>query len=205
MELPTAENCGIASCMHFNELIEFITTVATASPPHAFWTTPTHSSLHHLPTGSVTYSPSLSFFLTLYLSLTTLWLPWEWVDHTDLIRQPCNDEICTTRLSVPPQTYSRDSRSELALAWGQSKAAGLDLPSHFVEEQHLILLSVRARLTGKISNGFWEKRNESVWKEMIWRVQCRRDTVDRCCEERDCVCVSGKKVQWENSLSDVER
>lgn len=196
--MTAAGNGGVGSSISFNVLVEFIITSGNCVASSCLLSN-THTLVLASFTNQLSHWQSLSSFLphSLYLSLSTLWLPWEWVDHTDLIRQPCSDEICTTRLSVPPRTYSRDSGSELALAWGQSKAAGSNLPSNFGEEQHLNLLSVRARLTGKISDGFWEKRKESMWKEKIGRVQHRGDTVDRSSGDRECVCVRGKGAMGE--------
>lgn len=131
----TADKVFAGSCISLSVLIEFIITSnnSIASFLSTPWETPPHILASF--TNKLSHLQSLSFLFSLHFGL-----PWEWVDHTDLIRQPCNDEICTTGPLVPQRTYSKDSRSLLALAWGHCETAGA---SDFREEQYLILLSVR--------------------------------------------------------------
>lgn len=94
--LTTTDKAGVGSSISLNVLIEFIITSGNsiASCPSALSLTEKRprTSLHHLPTRSVTYNLSLS--LSLCLSPHSGFHGNE--AHTDLIRQPCNDEICTT-------------------------------------------------------------------------------------------------------------
>lgn len=133
------------------------------------WLSNTHSSLHHSPTISV--SCNLPFFLpcSLYPSLFTLWLPWEWGAHTDLIRQPCNDEVCTALLLVPLRTSWRtDSRSALALARGRSVTACSNLPSMILVMSGICWRCQPER--GRLERLAKDSGRKSMWKEMIGRV-----------------------------------
>lgn len=166
--MTTADNGSVGSAISLNVLIEFIITSGNSIASSRLWIA-----------QSLTISLSLSFSLSLSLSLSTLLLLWEWVDHTDLIRQPCNDEICTTVPLGPQRTYSRDGGgggSGLALAWGQTKTADSNLPSDLGEGQFLGLPSVRKRLTGKINNGWKEEEDHVKNNEM--KVEREEDTAE---------------------------
>lgn len=191
--LTAADSGGVGPSISLSVLIEFIITSGNSTASTPLWLRNTHTLILASFTNQLSHFPSLS------LSISTLWLPWEWVDHTDLIRQPCNDEICTTGPSVPSRMYSRDSRSELALARGRSEAAGWSLRSDFGRgtafgsavsqseaDWERLAMGCGERGRGPCGKG-WEGGRYCRW--IKWRQS---------------VCVWGEKVQRQ-ILSDVKR